>query len=201
MTTALHKADIKGKLKRFLERKSTPRFFEAKPAAADAETDALVDVIASLAPRDADRLRDWWPGFERECGLLCGHLWPSEKDCAKAAKAAPVASLGSGTEWVLDPPVINAKRMAEGKAVGEAWLYGSLSVEMIARGLVDEATMRRYRSSAYFARKNIYGEEAAKAWEDEAIARHDSARRQHREVAEGKDVPKALPKQIDEVVE
>ena len=42
--------------------------------------------------------------------------------------------------------------------------------------LVDQGTMRAYRSGAFFARKSLYGEAAALVWEAEAKARHESAR-------------------------
>lgn len=81
----------------------------------------------------------------------------------------------------MDRFEIAGNRMAANDPVGEAYLYGSDAVELIARGLVDEGTMRRYRSAAYFHRKDMYGQEAATAWEDSAKARHDAARVVYRE--------------------
>lgn len=66
--------------------------------------------------------------------------------------------------------------MAEGEAVGEAYLYGSDAIELWARGLVDEETMRKYRSAAFFKRKDLYGHDAAIAWENDAKKRHDEAK-------------------------
>lgn len=81
----------------------------------------------------------------------------------------------------MDRFEITGSRMAANEPVGEGYLYGSDAVELIARGLVDETTMRRYRSAAYFHRKDIYGHDAAVAWEEAAKQRHDEARKVRRE--------------------
>ena len=80
---------------------------------------------------------------------------------------------------------IVARRMQRGDAVGEGWLYGYLAVRLLATGLVDGETMRRYRSAAYFARKHAYGVDKATAWEDERKDAHDKARAIFRASAEG----------------
>lgn len=80
----------------------------------------------------------------------------------------------------MDRFEITGARMAAGEHVGEGYLYGSDAVELIARGLVDEPTMRRYRSAAYFRRKDAYGHDAATAWEGAAKQRHDDARKVRR---------------------
>jgi hypothetical protein len=76
----------------------------------------------------------------------------------------------------VDRFTITGARMAAGEPVGEGYLYGSDAVELIAQGLVDQDTMRKYRSAAYFNRKSIYGHDAAIAWEEAAKQRHDDAR-------------------------
>lgn len=79
----------------------------------------------------------------------------------------------------MDRFEITAARMAAGEPVGEGYLYGSDAMELGARRLVDAETIRKYRSAAYFARKNAYGIEAATAWEDAAKQRHEEARAVH----------------------
>lgn len=76
----------------------------------------------------------------------------------------------------IDRFVITANRMNAGEVVGEGYLYGSDAVELGVRGLVDKDTMRKYRSAAYFKRKDIYGHDAAIAWEEAAQKRHDEAK-------------------------
>lgn len=81
----------------------------------------------------------------------------------------------------IDRFIITGNRMAAGEAVGEGYLYGADAVELIARKLVDRPVMTKYRSAAFFRRKDIYGEEAALRWEAEAKERHESAKRAHKE--------------------
>ena len=84
---------------------------------------------------------------------------------------------------------VMGKRMAEGKDVGENYLYGREAVELIRRKLVDEETMRLYRSAAFFARKEIQTEASALEWEAEAKARHQAAKEASTALAE---LPKFL---------
>jgi hypothetical protein len=71
---------------------------------------------------------------------------------------------------------ITGMRMTAGEAVGEGYLYGSDAVELWARGLVDVDTMKKYRSAAFFKRKDLYGHDAAIAWEESAKQRHEEAK-------------------------
>lgn len=75
-----------------------------------------------------------------------------------------------------DSAQIASERMARGEAVGDIWLYGILACELAARRLVDERTMRAYRSGAYFARRQVYGEAEALHWEKNAKAEHEKAK-------------------------
>ena len=72
--------------------------------------------------------------------------------------------------------MITAKRMQDGKPVGEGWLYGVNACELIATGLITEAVMRSYRSGAFLSHKSVYGEAAALTWEAERKAHHDVVR-------------------------
>lgn len=86
----------------------------------------------------------------------------------------------------VNPLVVTGNRMSAGEPVGEGWLYGRQAVELIAGGYVTAETMRRYRSGAFLARRGIYGEADAKAWEQDALARHEAAKDMWR----GRKVPK-----------
>lgn len=178
----LHSADIAGRLRRFLDRRQAPRRVEGKPQAEADEVSALVSTVERNAPRGADALAAWWPGFERELGESGTGLWPTEKEIRDAAKAANRTGPQSAAP-VFDRHEINAKRMSKGEAVGEYYLYGREAVEMIRRGLVDEPTMKRYRSAAFFARKDVQGEAAALKWEAEAKERHEAAKLMLRDTA------------------
>lgn len=179
---SLHDADVLFRVKKFLDRKQMPRRFESKDEARNDEIRALSAAVKRNAPRDPNRLAEWWPMFEARLSEICGAMWPVEKEIRDAAKQAtieaPRHAVPDGPD--MSPPAIIGRRMAAGEAVGEEWLYGRSAVELIAGGHVDEATMRRYRSAAYLSRKAMYKSAAATAWEDDAKARHDEARAAHR---------------------
>lgn len=181
---SLHHADIQDRLSRFLDRKQMPRRLDGKVQAQQDEMKALTRVIARFAPRDPDALRQWWPSFEAALGLICGAMWPTEKEAADAGKQAvqaqPKPEKRDGDDG-LDPVALKAAAMAEGKPVGESWLWGALACDLIASGLVDRETMTRYRSAAFLSRKATQGELAALAWEAEAKARHEAAKAMRRD--------------------
>jgi hypothetical protein len=74
---------------------------------------------------------------------------------------------------------IIAKRMAVGEPVGEGYLYGREACEMISRRLVSQDVMTAYRSGAFLARRELYGQPAAVEWERNAKANHELARAIH----------------------
>lgn len=173
---SIHDADLKMRLTRFLDRKQAPRHIASETAVAD-EIAALIAAVRSRAPRDPDRLRDWWQAFETALEERCGRYWPTVQDIGNTAKAlAPPPSSGIAEPGEIDSAAYAAARMNAGAAVGDGWLYGVLACELIARRLVDQDTMARYRSRAFLARRLVHGEDAAQAWEAEAKARHEGAR-------------------------
>lgn len=108
--------------------------------------------------------------------------WPPAKvfiaatEDAVEATTKKKAAAEPTREFTLDPFEIASRKMRDGEPVGEGYLWGRQSVELIARGLVDEQTMTGYRVGMFEARKAQYGEEAAIRWEDEAKDRHRSAK-------------------------
>ena len=177
----LHDADLKSKLTRFLGRKSPPKLLDSKPDMQSDEIAALVSALKRVAPRDPGRLTAWWETFQPILSESCGRMWPTEKEIAQAGRSASERLREDHPSkptdaFRIDPAELAARRMSQGEAVGENWLYGVSACELIARGLVDEVTMRKYRSAAYFNRKDFYGEERARQWENEAIERHEHGR-------------------------
>lgn len=180
---SLHEADLKARLVRYLDRRQMPRRLEGKGGAMEDEMRALVAALARVAPRSADRLADWWPHFEAALGeIATGGLWPTEREIRDAAKM--VGSIAPQVAVAPEPKSehqIIADRMARGEPVGEGWLYGRAACELIRQRLVDQATMSAYRSGAFFARKDEYGQDAALAWEAEAKAKHEAAKEAFRD--------------------
>ena len=94
----------------------------------------------------------------------------------------------------MRPAAIIARKMQRGDAVGEAWLWGRNAVELATSGLIDRETVARYRSAAFLARRSVYGEASALAWEADAKARHEAAKdvwrhRRDPAVAHGATIP------------
>lgn len=182
----LHTTDITARLTRYLDRKTMPKRLEGKPTAQADEIAALVAAVERNAPRGAEKLATWWPLFETKLGELASAMWPIEKELIEAAKAVrggPVLVDLSGNSS-LDHATIIAKRMRERGQYPETALYGILACELIAKGLVDEDTMRRCRSEAFFRREDAYGREAALKWEADRKAVHEEAKVVWRDKAE-----------------
>lgn len=194
---SIHDSDITARFSTFIDRKAMPRRLEDKPHAQSDEMRALVSTITRYAPRSAEGLAGWWQLFESALSEACGDYWPSEKHIKPAAevasKAAPKLRDETGGPD-MRPAAIIARKMQRGEAVGEAWLWGRNAVELATSGLIDAETVARYRSGAFLARRSVYGEAAALAWEAEAKARHEDAKavwRGRRDLSEPRNV--AIP--------
>lgn len=172
----LNQADILSRLRRFLDRRQSPRRVEGKPQAEADEVTALAAAVGRYAPRDADKLAAWWPKFEARLGETGTGLWPTEREIRDCATEINKSNPTVKAEARLDPHEIAARKMAAGEPVGEGYLYGADAVEMIRRHLVDRETMTRYRSAAYHNRRTAHGEPSALEWEAEAKSRHEAAK-------------------------
>lgn len=174
----LHTNDVNARLTRYLDRKTMPKRLDGKPMAQTDEIAALVAAVERNAPRDAQRLADWWPLFETRLDEGTGAMWPVVREIIDAAKAVPgaPAPVDLSGKPSMDPAEIAAKRMREGSGYPETALYGILACEIIARGLVDRETMTRCRSDAFLRRRAFYGEESALRWEADRKAAHEDAK-------------------------
>lgn len=175
----MHDSDITARVSRFLDRKSAPRRLDGKPLAQEDEISALCSAVIRNAPRNTDRLAQWWPIFESLLSEECGHGWPTEKEIKEAAKKATDSLPKPAAPTPADEQDahygIVATKMLNGNDVSEGYLYGVEAVELLKRGLVTTDILSRYRSNAYFARVRQYGEDTARQWEAERKAAHKSA--------------------------
>ena len=172
--------EISNTFSRWLKRYSPPLSMRDDLQTQQDEANALLRTLLKFAPANFHGV--WLEGIlERLSDQMKTRAWPTQNEigavCSNTRKER-VNRPGSvaDDEWTLDPHLITSKRMKNGEAVGEGWLYGRMACELIQRGLVDQETMTRYRSAAFFARKDIYKEEAALAWEAERKAAHESAK-------------------------
>lgn len=181
----LRQAEIAKALAQWLESYTPPRNMAGNPEALQRESERLLGVLTKFAPQDG--YNGWVSSVLEQCAYqMKTRAWPTVGElgsaCSNARKALKPSE--KPKPFVMDIYELNANRMKAGEPVGEAYLYGREAVEMIARGLVDQETMTKYRSAAFFARKDIQGEEAALAWEADAKGRHESAEQvRHERVA------------------
>jgi hypothetical protein len=176
--------DIAERVAEWLDRFAVPTHLADKPDAAQKEADAILRMFRKYAPA-----YEWGfflnRVFDAIDGIKKSRYWPTPHDvgacCVNIAKETPKGNRRADVEMDMSPEAIVGRRMERGEAVGEGWLYGRDAVSLIVRGLVDEKTMTAYRSGAFLARREIYGEEAALEWEREAKARHEVAKALHRE--------------------
>lgn len=82
-----------------------------------------------------------------------------------------------------DTFTIHARLIREGQPIPEGMMYGLNALALMRQEGISEAELRPYRSSAYFARKKLYGEEAARKWEDERKDHHAKVSKQERDAA------------------
>lgn len=173
---SLRDTDIARRLGEWMERYAIPQHLRDKPQAAQAEAESLARILCKMAPRDdyAPFLNRVFDGLDYQ---LKHRVWPTSAEIGAVCANLRRAPKTDGAEPAAsDPLVIVARRMARGETVGEGYLYGRAACGLIAGRHVDEATMRAYRSGAFLARREAYGEAAALAWEAEAKARHEAAK-------------------------
>ena len=182
---SLRNSDLKMRLTRFTDRRQMPKRIEGKEFAIADEVSALLAAIERSAPRDPDAISEWWAQFATALGEAAPTYWPTEKDIRDAVKTAN-AGLPKLTDPMAKPDPIGwtARAMNEGRPVGEHWLWGVSACDLIATGQVSRETMTAYRSGAFFNRRDVYGESAAKAWEDDRKRAHDLAKDAYRHRAE-----------------
>lgn len=175
------------KLTAYLGRKAAPRNL---PQRAATETMAALErCLGRYAPKEG--YEDWWPRFEDRLEEDSKTwAWPTVGEIKAAAMAITEPSERRISQADDVNPLRNAaKRMENGEPVGDGYLYGRLAVDLIAEGLVDEATMRRYRSGLFGMLESTYGEAKALEMEAKLKERHNDARESHRQPSEPRDLP------------
>lgn len=171
----LRQAEIAQALTRWLDRYSCPQHLRDKPEAAQAEAEKIASVLSKMAPK-----QDVQPFLNRVFDTLDYQMktraWPTVGEvgsvCSNIRKETAAAGEVEPPKTALD---IIAGKMERGDPVGEGWLWGRDAVELIRAGKVSREVMEKYRSGAFLARRSVYGEDAALAWEAHAKARHKAA--------------------------
>lgn len=181
----LRQADIANKLTAWLDRYSVPQHLREKPEAAQTECECIARVLSKFAPQ-----QDYQPFLNRVFDTLDYQMktraWPTVGEvgavCSNIRKETPSAQDAPAEKSHLD---IIADKMERGDPVGEGWLYGRDAVDLILAGRITRDVMEKYRSAAFLARKNVYGNDAALAWEAYAKAQHEAAKRMAKDTTRG----------------
>lgn len=180
---SMHKSEVSGILSRWLERYSPPLAIKENARALQDEVDALLSVLLRFAPKE--EAAPWVRlALDRMEYQMKTRAWPTKGElgavCSNLRKEVRPQAAGSD-EADRSPEAVIGRKMQRGEAVGEGWIYGRMACELIAGRHVDEATMAAYRSGAFLARREFYGDTAAHALEAEAKQRHEDARASFRE--------------------
>lgn len=176
--TDMRTAEISGIFTRWLERYSPPAQIRDNSRAQQDEVTALLGVFLRFAPQDgyADFIAKVIDQTEFQ---MKTRAWPTKGEigavCSNVRKSNPQDQIDMTGSADMSNEAITARKMQRGDPVGEGWLYGINSCELIRRGMVDRHTMDAFRSGAFLARRVTYGEAEALKWEAEAKALHEAA--------------------------
>lgn len=159
----------------WLERYSPPAMMKDKPAVMQAEIDDLMRVVLKFAPQHD--FEGWLGRVLDQLGYqMKTRAWPTKHELGAACSSTRKEWAQPGQPQEIKTPLdIAAKRMLQGEAVGDEWLYGRNAVALAQSGKVDPGTFRKYRSALFFAMKDVMGDELAKIAEAELIRKHDEA--------------------------
>ena len=190
---SLHETAIIARLKRFLDRRTMPKFLDAKPQAISDELGAMTRTIARFAPRGD--MSEWWDKFESDIGRRNStRSWPSDGEIEASCKAVSAPIRNSIAEpGTVDEYAIASRRIQNGESIGDEWLYGRKAVELVQRGLATDGALRPYRSALYFRAKDMWGPERAAEYERELQDRHEEAALSMRSMSERQNVNAFIP--------
>lgn len=110
-----------------------------------------------------------------------GRSWPTVSHFVDAINAVSKRSVkavdhaDAKEPQKLDTLDVMARRMNEGEAVGDDWIYGRNALRLEQSGKVGRDVIRKYRSALYFAAKEAVGEDLAKSMEKNWLQRHEDA--------------------------
>lgn len=169
---------LAGALSRYLDRRTIPQGLKDKPEALRDEAQALVRVLIRLAPVD---------GYQEWCGDFIDKLamdaqtraWPTQGEMQSAAKAlrkSAIRPFNAESNAKIDPLAIAAKRIRDGEAVGDEYLWGRCCVEMQDAHGITDAQLAPYRSALFFADKALVEESGALEREAQRKEMHEVAR-------------------------
>lgn len=143
---------------KLLARLNPPRAISSNAEGIKSEAELLCKTINKMAP--SREYQQWFDLFEEAVlSNLETRTWPTIKELKRAAKEiAPkrpeFRDLTNEPAWHPDPYKINAQRIKNMEPVGEEWISGKQSDQLISRGLIEETDLEPYRS--YLGHSALY---------------------------------------------
>ena len=161
-------------LGRWLEMFTPPASIKGNHRASQDAADSLLRVILKFAPQ-AD-YATWVRRILDEAEYqMKTRAWPTVHELAAVCSNRRKSDASSpGKDDVQDRFERAAIRINNGDPVGDLWIYGNHAHELVQRGLVRESQLVEYRSGLFFAMKDAWGEDHARAVEAEFRRRHDA---------------------------
>ena len=135
---------------KLLARLNPPRAISSNAEGIKSEAELLCKTINKMAP--SREYQQWFDLFEEAVlSNLETRTWPTIKELKKAAKEiAPkrpeFRDLTNEPAWHPDLYKINAQRIKNMEPVGEEWISGKKSEQLISRGLIEQTDLDPYRS-------------------------------------------------------
>lgn len=167
--------EIAAIFRRWLERFTPPTSIKEKPYAAQDAADSLLRVLLKFSPQE-----DAGPWVRRALDAVEYEMktraWPTVHELGSVCEKQRKSDGASNKVTVIDPFEVAARRIKSGEPVGDMWIYGRLAQELVARGLVLESEIIKYRSGLFFMMKGTYGEDYARTAEAGFIRKHELAR-------------------------
>lgn len=108
-----------------------------------------------------------------------GRGWPTVSHMVDAmnatARTAVAVVDGAAPKWRLDPLEIAARRINEGEAVGDEWLYGRNALLLTRTGRVTGQKLQEYRDSFADSLRELYETAEAENMLSRMMQRHADA--------------------------
>ncbi|WP_417273487.1 hypothetical protein [Celeribacter halophilus] len=157
----IREAEVAQVLTIFLERHSPPTNMRNNKQAQQDEAEHLLDVLLRYAPQEG--AGSWTKLVLKAVAENAKtRAWPIVREVEQVAKAMrPNRHPATSRKQTVDDIQINARRINNGEAVGDRWLFGDRAKNLVESGLVTMERIEQLRSALYEHCASVYGKERA----------------------------------------
>lgn len=175
--SAYRKTEIANAFGRWLERYSPPAQIRDNQRAQQDEVESLIGVVLRFAP--ASDYLPWLAAVLDQVEYqMKTRAWPTKAEIGAACsnKRKTDAQMRPQVAEVKGPIQIIAEKIRRKEPIGDSWLYGRCALDLLASGEVRESDLDEYRKAHFFALRDFYGEDKARAMERDLRLRHADAK-------------------------